>query len=172
MGACYGAGLLGLLPPDAVEGENAKLACITEFAESGMSHKFREIIDNRVAEFAYKNGKVSVRWLNDEEAQPVFEAKRRVGGSAPYRLFDAIEFPILCPGFRGGDVRSFSRPGHPLDKYYVSGIRIYIESLTEEIAELENEDGSEAEYKREFYAELVKQLQICRENLLIFTINF
>ena len=168
MGACYGAGLEVF----SAGRKNAQIACITQFAESGMSHKFREIIDHRVAEFAYKNGKVWVRWLNDEEAQPVLEAKRRVGGSAPYSLFDASEYPIYCPGFRGSGARLFSCPDHPLDNLWVSGLRIGIEILTEAIAELETEDGWEAQSKREFYAELVKQLQICRENLLIFRIHF
>ena len=89
MGASFGEGIIGHVP-GGFNNDDERVEFCERFASFGLSHRFRALIGERVAEFAYKGGAVETSWLDDAEAQVILEAARRVGGSASYSLIGYV----------------------------------------------------------------------------------
>ena len=169
MGACYGVGILGMIPGDVLKNEDDRLNFLHDFAALGFSHKFREIIGERVAEFNYKKDHVAMRWLAPEEAAPILMAAKSIGGSAPYSLFPwSLEEQIMTPGYRGSRSSIVKLPAWDVDDYSIQAIRNAIEN-TEEIVYMAPEDQ---EIDIEFCKGLLAQMRICREHRLNFSIGY
>ena len=169
MGACYGDGILGFVPLDEeMEGEAGKIAFLERFAALGLSHRFREIVGEKVAEFALSKGAVSWRWLPEDEAAPVLAAERQVGGSAPYSLFPTVlDYQLYIPGCRSQYGGIVQMPGSAIHEWGFRPMRYAIAALEERIAE-----GYEDDDARDFAERLLAQLRVCSEHRLIFTIGY
>lgn len=171
MGACFGDGILGFVP-GGVEGADAKVQFCEQFAGFGLSHRFREVIDGRVAEFAFKKGDVETRWLEDGEAKPILS--RKIGGSAPYSLIGDAFFPdtqILLPGFRGrGEVLLKAPEGHPFKGYRVGALRSAIAWSESRLVEMRAESADA--FLITFLEDLLGDFRTCREHRLIFMFGY
>lgn len=170
MGACYGDGLLGFVR-EPVEGEEAEIAYVEGFAGLGLSHKFREIIGKRVLELAYKKGgKVETRWLSDEEAVPVFEAAKKIGGSAPYSMFpECLNEQLYIPGCRTGSSGKIAWPERSIDGWGFRPMRTAIAGMKEWI---ELAEKGEVRGDPDFLRQLLQNLELASEQRLIFTIGY
>lgn len=167
MGACYGDGLLGFIHED-LQTVESQVTFIEKFAALGLSHKFREVIGNRVLELAYKkNGTVEKRWLSDEDAAPVLAAERQIGGSAPYSLFpDCLNEQIYIPGCRSGYGGKVEWEGSTIHGWGFQPMRNAIASMKEWIG------FTTDEHRLMFYRELLSNLELASEQRLIFTIGY
>ncbi len=164
MGVCFGSGILGLLPAD-IEDEEYKFEFMKEFAARGLSHGFREIIGDRVAEFKYRKGEVQARWMDESEYADWITKGKRVGGSAPWSTIPhCLEGALLLPGFRGGyETHQVVIPvpnEHDFD-WHAGALRANIERL-EEFDLPEYADTVEW---------LLEDLRYCREHRLIWHIG-
>lgn len=171
MGACYGDGILGFVP-GGIEGEEEQIEFVKQFASSGLSHCFREVIGDRVGEFSYKKGTVKFRWLTSDEAEPIL-ADCPLGGSAPYSLLSAVvysEAEIFVPGFRGSYQVSLDLPGHPFDGKLIGPLRNEIASSEEDLREMRCEGVDR--YDIEFLENLLESYKLCRMHRLIFTFRY
>jgi hypothetical protein len=168
MGACYGDGILGFIP-GGIDGDEAKAAFVREFAALGLSHRFHEIVGDRVVELAFKRGDVSVRWLSDKDAAPIFAAQKRIGGSAPYSMFPiCMQQQLYIPGCRSGGGGQVQMPGSPLDGWSFNPMRTTITDLEGWLPLVERK---EVRGDVDFLRELLEQLKLCSEHRLLFTIG-
>ena len=173
MGASFGEGITGYVP-GGFNSDDERVAFCRQFSGFGLSHRFRAVIGGRVAEFAYKKGEVETSWLNDEEADVVIAAARRVGGSASYTLIGDCFYPdtqILLPGFRGrGEISLKAPDDHPFNGYFVGALRGAIEWSERRLAEMRDEGSDERHI--EFLDGLLRDFMTCREHRLIFMFGY
>ncbi|MFO0761099.1 MAG: hypothetical protein U0359_31765 [Byssovorax sp.] len=169
MGACYGDGILGFIP-GGIEGAEAQHDFVKSFAALGLSHRFNEVIGDRVAEFAFKKGEVVTRWLSPEEAAPVLSAARNAGGSAPYSMFPGcLENQLYIPGCRSSGEGRVKMPGSPLDGWSFRPMRSAVAGLEAWVDLIQK---GEVEDNLDFTRRLLESMKLCSEHRLLFTIGY
>lgn len=175
MGACYGVGVRGSLPHDAFPTQADELAFMMEFAGLGLSHRFRDVIGDRVIEFSFSKKEVTTRELEASEAAPILETHKRLGGSAPYSLLEAFwsDDMLFIPGFRGrrGFTLDQIDPEHLLHGFSVAPLRNALAIAKECIEHYEGEEGDQSS-ELMLLRGLLKDFEFCAEHKLIYCFGY
>jgi hypothetical protein len=171
MSASFGAGILSCIATDDPGGDRPNdMAAINAFAATGLSRRFREIVDGRVAEFAFSYGSVTQRWLSNEDAAAVVAVEKKVGGSAPYSSFPGcLENQLYLPNCREEEFGVVELPDSALDEWGFQSIETAVAAAEEWVTYIEN---GKVESDLDFTKSLLAQLELCQQHDLIFVIDY
>jgi hypothetical protein len=152
MGASYGPGLNqhGLL-----EGSlDDQIEALVAFAWRAQALRLVEVIGGRVLELTQYDEVVTQRWLTGDEASGPLAAMR-LGGSAPYSMFDRLDgFDLLLSDFC--NVGEVNTPGLSLHKRHVSSYSSFARALRRAT------EAAEPEFLKEL-EQMQTDLEVCRQ---------
>jgi hypothetical protein len=162
----FGTGMLFMMADaDLAEGPaEPAVGWLAEIAALGLSRRFRETVGDRVAEFTYDDGEVTVRWLTDAEAAPILAA----GGDWGDALRDwpsALDYDLHVPNCTTGRAGTVEADGSRLDGTQFAPIELAVDGLRRALA-----SGEDLEDREFLETEVLARLEFCRSHDLIFVV--
>lgn len=143
----------------------AQVAWLRDFAALGLSRRFREVINERVAEFTYESGEVGWRWLPADAAAPIvaglFSEDTWDDG---WPLDDSDMFLPNC----ATDSDQVHAPDSPFDRYWCQPLDLAVTNLERRFDEM---DRGDFDADRDLMTMIRDQVRFCQRHQLILIIS-
>lgn len=179
MGQTYGAGLLGKLPPTAIDTEEKALSVLTRFFGTGVVLNLHDVVDGRVVRIHGQLDSPGWEWVTDATKAAEVQQVMRLGGSRPSSYFSFLDgFHVFVPDEEAhGPPITLSLPdGSQFEFAYhnmVTGLE-RLQQVNQRVAKrpdsfFEKMAHTRAEYIR-FHEQLIADIEACQRAEVVYVL--